>query len=202
MSAKTASSKELTAILILAAGASTRLGQPKQQVIFRGVTLLAATVARACETGCPVYVVLGADAEANKKLLEPFAVAVVVDAHWRLGMGHSLKAGLQALLRAQPALDAVIVSVCDQPFLTTSIFQLLLSQSAPLAACQYKHAWGVPARFSNAFFSELLGLGDEEGAKKILARHQHLLAFVSFPQGDLDIDTPADLLQLKQQDEQ
>lgn len=199
MSVAAPSRKDSTAILILAAGGSTRLGQAKQRVRFRGVPLLVHTVTQACNVGCSVFVVLGAEAITNQELLKSFDVSVVIDRDWNLGMGHSLKWGLQHLLLAQPMTEAVIVSVCDQPFLTTAVFERILAEPHALAACRYKKSWGVPACFTKPFFSEVLALGDDEGAKKILTRHRDLVEWIPFPQGDFDVDTPADLDQLQRE---
>jgi molybdenum cofactor cytidylyltransferase len=184
------------AILILAAGASTRLGQPKQQLRFKGTPLLVHTVRQAKATTHPVAVVLGSNADAHHKLIEQENVTVVTDTAWHLGMGHSLKFGLQSLISVHPNLAAVVISVCDQPFLTTGVFHQLLATKAPLAACTYNRGWGVPALFSKPYFPKLLALADVEGAKKVLLNHEAAVDKISFPFGDVDVDTPDDLANL------
>lgn len=184
------------AILVLAAGSSSRLGQPKQQVLFRSKPLLVQTAEAALQTGYPVTVVLGSAASEHEATLAGLAVDMAVDEQWHLGMGHSLKTGLTRLLSSHPQLEAVVVSVCDQPLLSAAIFERLLSGANPLVACQYRVGWGVPALFTKPFFGELLALEDGAGAKKILVRHGPSVARIPFPEGDLDIDTPEDLASL------
>jgi molybdenum cofactor cytidylyltransferase len=187
-------------VLVLAAGASQRLGRPKQQVVFNGSALLVNTVAQARQSGRRVYVALGSNAAQHQPLLPPEMAEVWVNPGWQLGMGHTLKFGLAALLRAHPVLDAVIVSVCDQPYLTAAVFQQLANAyhpaRRPLVACRYAVGEGVPALFGRAYFDELLALPDDAGAKKILQRHAGRAGWVSFPQGHIDIDTPDDLAAL------
>jgi molybdenum cofactor cytidylyltransferase len=187
---------EATPIIVLAAGASTRLGQSKQQLLFRGVPLLEHTVTQAHATGHPVCVVLGSNAAQHKALIKSKDITTLVDSDWKLGMGHTLKFGLQHLLNSHPNLKAIIISVCDQPFITAQIFQLLIAAKAPVAACKYNHGWGVPALFTKPYFNELLALTDSEGAKKVLLKHEASAIKISFPAGDIDIDTPDDLANL------
>lgn len=153
-------------------------------------------VEAALPTGCPVAVVLGSRASEHAALLAAHEVEIAVDSSWQKGMGQSLKFGLRSVLRSRPALDSLIITVCDQPLLTTSIFKLLLAATTPLAACQYRAGWGVPALFTKPYFSELMALEAEEGAKKILQREVDAVTRVPFPEGDLDIDTPEDLAML------
>src|SRR6478672_10290842 len=104
--------------VILAAGESARLGTPKQLLTFRGVTLLQRALDNALALPeAPVALVLGANADQVRPNDLDSRVHIVENPHWREGMGTSLRTGLQALLEAQPDLEAVIFLVCDQPLL-------------------------------------------------------------------------------------
>lgn len=187
-------------VLLLAAGASVRLGQPKQQVVFNGNPLLVHAVQQAHQSGRHVYVVLGAHAVRHQTVLAPEMATVYVNPNWQRGMGHTLKFGLRALLQARPELEAVIVAVCDQPFLSAAVFRQLAGACHPatgaLVACRYASGWGVPALFGKKFFEDLLRLPDEAGAKSLLQHHAPNVCWVSFPLGHIDIDTPEDLAAL------
>jgi len=184
-------------VIILAAGSSSRLGRAKQQVVLGGKPLLTHAVAEARQAGHPVWVVLGANAPAYQDMLNADSVTAMINTDWPRGMGLSLKVGLTGLLNVHPKTEAVIVSVCDQPYLSAAIFaslkEALHKGRCQLAACRYTEGWGVPALFTQSFFDELLALPDEAGAKNILLRHVAQTAWVSFPQGHIDIDTPEDL---------
>ena len=203
------------AVVVLAAGASSRLGTPKQLVRWRGRTLLR----RAAETALasvrpgtgdwrvtratavslgPVVVVLGADAQALRAELDGLAVHVVVNRRWRDGLASSLRAGLRAAVTASghrgPA--AVLFLTCDQPYVTPSLLRRLVRRfrrGAPIVACAYAGTLGVPALFARAHFADLLGLTGDHGAKRILARHRDAVAPVRFARGGTDVDRPRDI---------
>lgn len=185
-------------LILLAAGASTRLGQPKQLARYKGQTLLRRAAATAISSRCrPVVVVLGAQAERMQPELDGLAVSVIVNPEWQSGMASSLQTGLQAL---EEGASGVAVILCDQPLLTVETLDALVdaweAADAPLAACEYAGALGVPAVFGRQLFPELAALSGAEGAKKVIVRHAALAARVAFPGGAWDIDRPQDLKRL------
>src|SRR5690349_3371926 len=103
------------AIVILAAGASTRMGQSKQLLKWSDQTLLNHTIDTALSTAASVTVVLGANEQTHKEAIKGKKVSVVVNSDWQSGMGSSLKAGVRSLSKDP---DAVIVMVCDQPYVS------------------------------------------------------------------------------------
>src|SRR5580692_2476743 len=107
------------ALILLAAGPSTRLGQPKQLLPFRGRSLLRHAAETALASSCrPVVVVLGASAERMKSELTDLPVMIAVNSGWESGMGSSIRAGLEALTNGKNAdagVGAVVIMVCDQP---------------------------------------------------------------------------------------
>jgi molybdenum cofactor cytidylyltransferase len=186
---------------VLAAGASTRLGRPKQLVQVDGETLLRRTVRLVGEAGCsPVFVVLGHEAAILADELAGLTASIVVNEEWQMGMASSLKSGLRAVLAVNPAQPRVMVLVCDQPRLDPSVLRNLLAthgeKEAAITASCYRGALGVPAIFSRASFSELMELTGDHGARRILERHIEQVASVDFPGGEFDLDTPEDLAQL------
>jgi len=187
-----------TGIVILAAGASRRLGQAKQLIDHDGQTLLAKTAEAALSTGMqPVIVVLGAHAEAVRHCVDWEDLTIVVNPDWKEGMASSLRTGLHHLLRTEPQTEAAILMVCDQPYVSPDILTQLLQRQAatglPAAACTYVGRMGTPALFHRSLFPELLQLEGDTGARKWLAQHPESVATLPFGKGDLDIDTPEDL---------
>lgn len=185
-----------TAALILAAGASTRMRQPKQLLPVDGQPLLLHTINIATQADLAVTVVLGANHQEHQELIKDSAASMVINPGWRSGMGSSLKAGLSHLLAHRPGMDAVIMLVCDQPNITADHLQTLvqkhLAGKSPIVASWYANTAGVPALFDKTMFPELLQLDDSQGAQKILHKHAYVLSVIDFPGGAIDLDTPED----------
>lgn len=187
-----------TALILLAAGASTRMGQPKQLLRYQGESLLQRTLRIAMDTPFhPLAVVLGARMEEMEAELEGADALIVRNSAWASGMGSSVAAGLEALLRAEPGLDAACFILVDQPHLAAAHLLELrrqLSQAPEKlgAASAYRQTLGVPAIFRKDLFPELLKLHGQKGAKPVIEKYKGQLISVPFPQGHIDLDTPED----------
>lgn len=184
-------------LVILAAGASTRLGWPKQLLHYRGRSLLRHVAETAAGSVCrPIVVVLGAHAAKLEAELRGLPVRVVVNLLWRAGMATSLRRGVEALEAGEEFIAAVVITLCDQPLVTASAIDALVhayrSVGRPIVASAYAGILGVPALFDRSLFPELLALEGEEGARRIIARHAEDVRGVPFPEAVLDIDTPED----------
>ena len=187
------------AAVVLAAGASTRLGQPKQLVLVDGESLLRRTARMAVESGCsPVYVVLGFHAQPMQPELQGLAVEVIVNSNWREGMGSSLRAGMETLRKAQPPADAVLVLVCDQPRLNADHLRELLAlhkatENLGITASVYGQRAGVPAIFWSRLFPALLASQGDRGARGLIRACTTEVQGIPWPEGEVDIDRPEDL---------
>lgn len=180
--------------IVLAAGSSSRLGQPKQLLEYEGRTLVRRTAEVALGAGCdPVAVVVGAQREQVTAALRDLAVEIVPNDNWERGLGTSIRAGLARLQES----DAVILLVCDQPKVDAQVLRQLIARQEqtgqPMVAISYAGTRGVPALFTRACFEQLLSLGDAAGAKTILLARPAEVAAVDFPAAALDIDTAEDL---------
>ena len=189
-------------IVVLAAGASARMGEPKQQLLYKGETLLQHAVNAALATGCqPVVVVLGANTGLYIPEQTDNAVSTVFNPDWQEGLSSSIRTGLSALLASAPQAEGVIFMVCDQPYVEASLLNSLVhtktASGKGIVACQYRDTLGTPVLFSKAYFDELLYLRGKEGAKKLLFRHSEDVADIPFTLGAVDIDTPEDYASLK-----
>jgi molybdenum cofactor cytidylyltransferase len=186
------------AAVVLAAGASTRLGQAKQLVSIDGEPLLLRTVRLAREAGCaPIVVVIGFEAERMRAELADAAVIAVTNEAWESGMGSSLRCGIAALDGVDPRpLDALLL-VCDQTALGVDVLREVRRVHArgerPITACCYAGHAGVPAIFSSRYFPELLRVEGDRGARGVLERHDGDVAVVAFDGGVEDLDTPEQL---------
>lgn len=182
----------------MAAGASRRLGKPKQLLDHGGLPLLSHTALAALSTGIrPVIVVLGAEAEAIRPSVEREEMTTLVNPDWQEGMASSLRTGLQHLMDEYPQVDTAILMVCDQPYVSADILLELLQcrqqTGLPAAACSYAGRMGTPALFDRSLFGELLRLTGDTGARKWLSEHPESVATLPFRRGELDIDTPEDI---------
>jgi len=182
--------------LILAAGGSSRLGEPKQFLEFCGETLIHAAARAAVEAGCdPVCLVTGETHDRVQSAVIDLSATVIHHPAWQRGIGSSLRFGLQHL--ADLDLSALLLLVCDQPQLDQQILRALIHRRAdtnsPIVASRYARTLGVPALFARVCFSELAQLPDESGAKKVIEADPRRVAHIEFPGGAIDLDSPADV---------
>ncbi|MEQ8707262.1 MAG: nucleotidyltransferase family protein [Phaeodactylibacter sp.] len=188
--------KTLTVGIVLAAGASSRMGEAKQLLELQGQPMVARMCCLARDAGFDaVLTVTGARQEAVEAALPDF-VRAVHNPDWQSGMGSSVSAGLSYALQCFPNLQLAGFILTDQPFLTASLLQKMLRQlqqsTAPGIAARYQRGLGVPALFRPALFPELLALSGQKGAKPLLVKYQSELLGLPFPKGDFDLDYPED----------
>ncbi len=184
-------------LIILAAGESARMGKPKQLLEFKGETLLSLIAKTALESRVySIVAVLGANAQMLQKELDGFDLEIVDNKDWKTGMSSSIKAGLEKLLEKNRDLHAVVITVCDQPFVSAEIIDNLIEKhletQALIVASRYAETIGVPALFDKRLFAELKNLTEKSGAKTLIRRFQDQTVSIDFPPGAFDIDTPED----------
>ena len=184
------------AVILLAAGPSSRMGQPKQLLKIGDESLLGHAIKIMVQSGLLPVVVLGAEEEKLRKEIESHKVHVISNPLWKTGMGSSIKAGINFILEKYLETEAVIICVCDQPLLSTLHLKKLestcIESGSPIVASRYGENGGVPALFHKSMFAELGALSDEQGAKKIILQRVGETAWVDFPDGAVDLDTPED----------
>jgi molybdenum cofactor cytidylyltransferase len=195
------SPKAACGVMILAAGASARLGRPKQLLAFRGRSLLRHAAETALATSCrPVVVVLGALADRLRGELSGLPVTVAMNPQWSEGMSSSIRAGLRAFPPEGAEPEAVLIMLCDQPFIPAQFLERLVAvhqaSGFGIVAAEYGGQAGVPALFSRAYFSELAALRGSGGAKRIIVKHTNETRRVPLPEAALDIDRQEDLERL------
>lgn len=192
------------ATIILAAGGSTRLGQPKQLLTLNGQTLVRriTDVALSLAVG-PVVIVLGANYEPIQAELADLPVQTPINADWQEGMASSLRTGLLAV--ADEPIDAFLILLTDQPYVTAELLLLLIrtyqQTGAGIVACRYGSPAdspgapiGVPSLFAVRYKDELLQLTGDEGARKLIQQHAADCAEVPFAGAIIDLDTPQDVV--------
>jgi molybdenum cofactor cytidylyltransferase len=182
-------------ILLLAAGASHRMGQAKQLLPWGNHTLIEHQVQTLRKTGKPVVVVLGHQWDRVVPLLEKYPVWVLIHKHWDKGMGSSISFGIRELGKEFREAGGALISQLDQPLITVSHYNRMLSTFQPgsqqIVVSRSASGWeGVPVLFDRYYFEALQILGGEEGARKIFRQHSgHVISIES---NDVleDMDTP------------
>lgn len=183
------------AIILLAAGNSSRMGTSKQMLFFNNKPLLRNMVEIAMASHIAhIIVVLGANLEEHTKALKDCPVTLAFNVDWEKGMGSSLQTGLKKALELYPAVQGVMVLVCDQPLLSSIHINRLAEtyrESQPMAiASQYNGVNGVPAVFDRSVFSNLMRLDVKAGARDVLKKIEKHIVTIPFEGGLIDIDTP------------
>jgi len=181
--------------MILAAGNSSRMGKPKQLLSYNGKTFLDIAITEALKTNFrPVVIVLGAYAEEIKNHCSNPQVHYCINENWHEGMSSSIKVGLKNIIDNYT--ENIIIAVADQVHLTSEILNALKvelsSSNKGIVTASYAGISGTPVLFSRKYFQELLNLAGQSGAKKIIDANVEDSATISFDQGVIDIDTPAD----------
>jgi molybdenum cofactor cytidylyltransferase len=182
-----------TAIAILAAGASTRLGQPKQLVQWRGTSLLQHAVDTACAASPHVLLMLGADADALWRTLRapPTLMRVDVLDH-RDGLSASMRAAV-ARAECDAMIDRLLVTLVDQYAVDVEWLRslLVLADTHPqrMVASRYDGVRGVPAIFPRSAFAALAALRGDQGARALLRDEDDPIDYIA-PHAPGDVDTP------------
>jgi molybdenum cofactor cytidylyltransferase len=182
------------AVIILAAGRSARLGSPKQLLSYRGKTLLQHSIDTALESmASQILVVLGSKKDSIKKEIEQTQIFILENSSWESGMASSISCGITNLQIIAPETEAVILMVCDQPFVNAKLLNNLITKhkdsKQSIVASSYANTLGTPALFHKSLFVELLALQGESWAKSLIKKYSQQVGFVSFDQGSIDIDT-------------
>lgn len=187
------------AAVVLAAGASRRLGQPKQLLVLGGETLLERAIRLSSEAGAvPVFAVLGAQ---HQRILQsiPMRDAIpVINDRWEQGISTSIHAGLEALKKSAPDAAGALILTCDQPRLTAvhlrDLMDAFATQNEPvIVASAYAGVLGIPAVFPRIVFAHLRALSGDKGAGALLVKPPCRLIEVPLSGGEVDIDEPVDL---------
>ena len=162
-----------TGIIILAAGSASRFGSAKQLLHFNNKTLLQHVIDEAVGSGVePIVVITGANAGEIAKNIKNERVEIVHNENWQQGMASGIVKGVQRLITLNNDIENIIITVCDQPFVSATLFrQLYETQNTGvqhIVASAYADTIGTPVLFTQKYFDALLSLEGDEGAKKVV----------------------------------
>ncbi len=188
--------------ILLAAGRSRRLGQPKQQVLLHQQTLLDRSANRLLDQADPVAVVINGQVQQHIDA-KPAAVSLLVNEQPEQGLGSSIVRGIQWLSEHTPAVDAVLLMLVDQYRVDRKDLEQLVWQwqqdNQRVTAAAYENTLGPPVIFPSHWFAKLKRCGAPKGAKDLIyrARDSGQLTAVPMPSAAADLDTPDDLRALR-----
>jgi molybdenum cofactor cytidylyltransferase len=186
--------------LILAAGSSSRLGRPKQLLIYNQKTLIENTISAvlAAEVST-IYVVLGSDIALIRDAIRNLPVKIIHHHKWQEGIGSSIRIGI-SYMETENHFDAILIMLCDQPYISSEHLKDLIKEffqkQKSIIATGYGNHVGVPALFHQKIFSFLKELTGDKGAKDIISKNSEDVFVKNFEQAAIDIDTPEDLSKL------
>lgn len=184
------------ALVLLAAGGSTRMGRPKQLLPVHGQPLLRHVTQLALRASVsPVVVVLGANADVIAPCLDGLSVQIAVNPNWSEGLGSSLRCGMEALLTAVPETEVVIVALADQPALPPEHLAQLIARycqgGCTAVASKIGQEPVPPVLFDRSWFDRLRTLTGDTGARALL--HERAAEVATVPLAtNTDLDTPED----------
>lgn len=184
-----------TGIVILAAGSSTRMGEPKQLMKYKDKTFLQHIIDEAIEAHLkPVICVTGSQSDLITNSISIMGVLIVYNEHWSEGMGSGISAGIKQLLPTE--VDSVILAVSDQPYVSADLFRTMVGwkekSGKGIVACTYAGTLGTPVLFTRDYFDRLQSLNGDQGAKNIVKLNLPDVCPVEFEKGNVDIDTKQD----------
>mgnify|MGYP001105419539 CR=1 FL=1 len=184
-----------TAILILAAGESKRMGKPKQLLPYNDSTLLSHTIQQTKSIDrSQTFVVVGAY---FKEVFDSIrsqskSITVVINKDWEKGMGSSLSKGIE-FIKKKGIYDRVLVTLSDMPLISQEHYEALIegsvSKAKRIIVTQYKETSGVPAVFDKSLFNELSLLVDDDGAKPLIKKYKKEVSSVITETPYFDVDT-------------
>jgi molybdenum cofactor cytidylyltransferase len=187
----------MVSAVVLAAGASTRMGGQKLLLPLGGEPLVRRVVKAVCDAGFDeVLVVVGNEHEDVVRALEGLPIRHAVNPDYATGMASSFRTAVANL----PDSDAAMFALADQPFVTSAeyrqVLDAYLQRHSPIVSVRYGDVMAPPHLFAREFFPELAVL--EQGARPVLLRHRDRTTILTFPPDLLvDVDTPEDYEEAK-----
>jgi molybdenum cofactor cytidylyltransferase len=162
------------AILILAAGSSSRMGVAKQLLPVGETTLLGITIEHALQSKADkVCCVLGSNAEVIKESISKYNIESIFNPDFKTGLSSSIVSGIKHLKNQN--YDAILIALGDQPLITSVYLNKMINtftkNNGKIIASKYNNTFGVPSIIPNIYYAQLLKLKGDKGAKHFLKNH-------------------------------
>lgn len=183
------------AILILAAGESSRMGKPKQLLKWKDSNLVNYSISKAIQLSPKnVFVVLGCNFEQIKNEIQENNITILENKNWKQGLGNSMAYGIRAISEVLQDVEGVLIMLADQPLIQTNHFNKLINCFIPdtqqILATEYVDgSLGVPAFFDKLYLNEIIALNSDFGAKQLFQKYSESVISIKNLHAHLDIDT-------------
>lgn len=192
-SSNTIRSADNIAIVILAAGASKRMGTPKQILSWKKSVLINDVISKGLKCFKHVYVVLGAHRDIIERKISSKKVTIIENPRWEAGMGTSISEAVTVIEKKEDNINAILFALVDQPLLQVKHYKRLIKSfiecNNNIIATKNNEHIGVPAILGSSYFSKLKKLDGDVGAKGIISSNKED-TWVVDPVGDIvDLDT-------------
>jgi molybdenum cofactor cytidylyltransferase len=202
LNSPTANSDPRPLIVLLAAGAASRFGAPKQLALIAGMPMLRRVALTALATGHPLLVIGGAHADTVADTLAELPLHWRVHSDWSQGLGSSIAFAIDQLQQLHPQASGALLCLGDQPLVETALLMRLLAGHAErpeqIVVADYGPHLGPPVLFPRRDFAALRELHGDRGAQALLAAQPARLVRIEAPQAAFDIDSPQDYQRLLQ----
>jgi len=181
--------------MILAAGASTRMGSPKALLCWGSSTIVESLIEELSKAGLgEVVLIVGTHADEIRRQVDSMGVGVCYHPEWQKGMGSSIAAGIRYIENEFPKAGSVLISLCDQPLVAVAQIKILLAEHKAfphlIVASAYESGPGAPSIFPYEYWNSLKTLPADSGAKAYLRQHRNSVRVVEIGEATLDVDTP------------
>ena len=189
------STKNHTVVLILAAGKASRMGRPKQLLKWKNTNLLQHTINTAkAANPLKIILILGAYHDQILNELDTNGITVHFNSLWQKGMGQSLAFGLKKAIIDFNNLNSILILLADQPLITINHIKKIMSSFKPhqqqiITTSYLDRTFAAPTLFDSYYFTELLQLKDDIGAKEIIKKHFDKVKTIPSDNPYSDIDT-------------
>ncbi len=186
------------AIIVLAAGLSSRMGQPKQLLPYKGTTLLEYNILQAAKSSASqVVTVLGANARNIQDRCKLSGTEIILNKNFERGIGTSIRSGVEWAI-TYPQLEGLVITLADVLNIESRDYDQLFTnyqnQGNPnVVRTRYMDTYGPPVFFKKNCFSALLNISDKQGARSVINMHKSHISDYQIARPFLDADTPEDL---------
>jgi len=182
-------------LVLLAAGASSRMGSPKPLLPWGQSTLLENRVQTLQKINQPITIVLGSTAEQIIPLIKDKKIKILLNPNWIDGMSSSIAYAAKSLMQGPRSPDGILIMTTDQPLVDAVYLNQLLTTFRPnqkqIVVSQSDAGWkGIPVLFDKEYFQELGNISGDQGAKPIVEKYAHLVHYCKAGNKLEDMDTP------------
>ncbi len=182
------------AMVILAAGTSSRMNAIKQLLPWKDTTLLGNIIEQCLSTDVDtVFVVLGANKEKIVSTIKDYNITIIENEDWQLGLGKSIACAVKFLDNSPTQFDGILIALADQPLLISSHYDQLIAKFLEsdfgIVVTQQNKTVSVPAVFSQKYIEQLVALNEDRGAKVVIKENMDDVCFVDADGKAVDVDT-------------